>query len=540
MGFAVVLAQDVVQVEPGATVPFSISIENQSAESDRFELEIEGIDGDWKAVPEPIFTVEPGQTLVEKIFFKPPRASESLYGTYPFVVRVRSLESGEVRTAKGVLEVLAYHHISVEINPKKGYYSPFTKQNDFDVAIMNLSNVEHMVQLTGTDPEDACTFEFESDQITVGPGQERMVPCVVKPKRTSLVSSGNLIGFSVSARAVDHRNVAASGQAQLEQRAFFTPAALILFVLAAIIGLAWWINMPKPPAVSLKVDKVQVVRGDTVNIAWEAEAGSRVRLASQDGTIEISDLPASGTQSFAVQATDSLSLFVEATRKGLKARSETVRITVSEPEMVPDPAIVKFAPDRKRVKLGTSFFLEYDFNEATVEAILSDGRTLDTSLSRLEITPKQAGQITYEVSARNKVGKAVVGKFTIEVFEESDAAILAFSADKLTARPDDNVVRISWQATRSARVELKESTGSVFVVSPQDTRDFLISQKTTFTLTAYDESGRKVFRQLTVEYEEPVAPPDLGPTDGGEPGGGPPPTTIGGSPPPTNATPDGR
>ena len=532
MGFAVVLAQDVVSIEPGATIPFSISIENQGTERDRYELEIEGIDAEWKAVPEPIFNVEAGQTLVEKVFFKPPRASESLAGTYPFVVRVRSLESGETRTAKGVLEVQSYHHISVEMNPKKGYYSPFNKQNDFDVSVMNLSNVEHMVQLTGTDPEDSCTFEFETDQLTIGPGQERVVPCVVKPKHNSLVSSGRLIGFSISARAVDHRNVVASGQAQLEQRSIFSPITLALVVLAAIIALGWWINMPKPPSVSLRVDKVQAVRGDSVTVAWEAEAGSRVRLASEDGSIDFSGLPASGTQAIPVQATDSLTLFIEATRKGLKTRSDTVRISVSEPELVPDPVVAKFVPDRKRVKLGTSFFIEYDFNEATVEASLSDGRTLDISLSRLEVTPRQAGQITYEVSARNKLGKAAVGKFTIEVFEESDASIIAFSTDKLTARPDDNVVRVSWQATKAARVELKESGGTPMVVSPQDTREFVISQKTTFTLTAYDESGRKVSRQISVDFEAPVVPPDMGPTDGGAP----PPTTIGGSPPPTNST----
>ncbi|RYG43803.1 hypothetical protein EON79_16275, partial [bacterium] len=124
MSFRLSLDQDVVPVEPGATAPLTVTVIGDPASADRYELDIEGVDPEWKAIPVPIFVTEPGEVRSEKVFFKPSRASESGAGNYPFVVRVRSLESGESRTAQGILQVTPFYHLSAELSPKKGYFSP--------------------------------------------------------------------------------------------------------------------------------------------------------------------------------------------------------------------------------------------------------------------------------------------------------------------------------------------------------------------------------------------------------------------------------
>ena len=45
MSFSVRLVTDLVTVEAGATVPVSIEVANKGAESDRYEVQIEGIGG---------------------------------------------------------------------------------------------------------------------------------------------------------------------------------------------------------------------------------------------------------------------------------------------------------------------------------------------------------------------------------------------------------------------------------------------------------------------------------------------------------------
>src|SRR5579862_3600243 len=156
MSFLARLGSDLITVEAGATTPLSIELINRGDAADQFELSIEGLDPEWTAVPVPVVTLKEHETQEEKIFFKPPRVSESSSGNYPFVLRVRSLNSGDARTVQGVLTVKPFNHLSVELSPKKGYVSPVTHHNTFDVTLVNLGNTEHTVQLFGSDPEEAC------------------------------------------------------------------------------------------------------------------------------------------------------------------------------------------------------------------------------------------------------------------------------------------------------------------------------------------------------------------------------------------------
>ena len=152
MSFSVQVTPDLIPVEPGATTPVSVVVINKAGQPDRYELEIEGVDPEWTAVPVPVFGADVDETHTERIFFKPSRTSESLAGNYPFVVRVRSLNSGEAKSIQAVLEVKTFNHVTMEISPKKGSYSAWRKRNSFSAVVMNLGNSEHTLQLTGTDP----------------------------------------------------------------------------------------------------------------------------------------------------------------------------------------------------------------------------------------------------------------------------------------------------------------------------------------------------------------------------------------------------
>src|SRR5258708_4913693 len=142
MSFLARLATDLITVEAGATTPTSIEIINRDDAADQFELSIEGLDPEWTAVPVPVVSIEARETQEEKLFFKPPRVSESSAGNYPFVLRIRSLTSGEARTVQGVLTVKPYNHLSIELSPKKGYVSPVAHHNTFEATLVNLGNTE--------------------------------------------------------------------------------------------------------------------------------------------------------------------------------------------------------------------------------------------------------------------------------------------------------------------------------------------------------------------------------------------------------------
>jgi hypothetical protein len=531
MSFALRLAQDLVGVEPGASASVALTVINQGDLLDRYELEVDGIDHEWKAIPVPVFTVEPGVEHSERVFFRPPRASESLAGNYPFVVRVRSLETGETRTAQGVLEVQAFHHVAMEISPKKGHVSPTRKQNSFTITVVNLGNTEHRLQFRASDPEDQCAFEFEHDQISVGPGQQREIELVADPKSTPILSSGRLIGFSVTGRSLDVPTVVATAQAQLEQRSLLSPTSLGVIMLFALLFGFWLWNMPKPPQITLDVSSNSVMRGQPVTVSWRALNATSVHIVGANGEVIYDGSMLTGSRSYEINQSGAITLHADAKGESRRASSE-ITITVQEPVVAPDPAILSCRPDRNRIRLGESFVLAYSFNAAVTKATLGPtGQELDPLISRLEIRPNTSGRILYEVVATNADGKAAKKQFTVEVVDESDATILDFHAEPTVVNPDEGRVKLMWQVTNAARVELRPSSGDPIQVEAEGSRDMPITAKTTYTLVALDQKGRKTTRNVTVSIQTPNPMPDPvpyeptpGSTTSGTPGGFPPST----------------
>jgi len=516
MSFSLQVTPDVVALEPGATTPITVVIVNKGVSQDRYEMEIEGIDPEWKAVPVPVFAADPGETHSEKVFFKPPRASESLAGNYPFVVRVRSLQSGEQRTVQGVAQVRPFHHLSMEINPKKGVVSPYRKQNSFDVTLVNLGNTEHTLQLLGSDPEDACAYEFDQEQVAVGPGQQRDVEVTAVPTSTSILSGGRLIGFSVTGRSIDSPSVVSSAQAQLEQRPLITPAALGVFVLLAVLFGAWLAMMPKPPTIQFSVEPRQITRGDQVAVSWIAENARRVTImAGEELVYEGPELR--GTRTFVV-GTDGTVTFRAVAQKDEMKKDETQQVVVKPPVPVPGPRIARLAPDRRRIRVGEPFVMRYQLSQSVTEAVLQPtGTEIDKDLSEIEITPNRTGRIEYTLVAKNAVGETVRKSFEVEVYDESDARILAFGANNKTIRTGEEVV-ISWQVNGAERVELKASGSAPTAVASIGSQPFTLDKKTTFTLTAIDAKGRRTVQNVTVTVQAPPPPPPVDTTTGGDTG----------------------
>ena len=511
MSFSIQLTSDLVQVDPGATVPITVTIVSRSAEQDRFEVEVDGIDPEWKAIPVPVFTVEPNETHTERFFLKPPRSSESAAGDYPFVVRVRSLNTGESRPAQGVLQVKPFHHLSLEISPKKGFISPLRKQNTFNVTAVNLGNTEHTLSFIASDPEDSCTFDFEHDQVTVGPGQTRDLSFTATPVSHGLFSGSKLIGFSLTGRSQDTPSAAASAQAQLEQRPFFSIGTLALVIFLGVLYGLFLYTMPRPPKVDLNVDARQIVVGKSIHVTWAVQNAEKIQIYSlhngtRDYIYEGTEMAQS--QDFVPKEAGEFAIKAIATKDGRKTE-DTISITVKEPEKGPVPEILTLTATPVKVKLGQPFVLNYKFNPNVTRAVLGPtNQELVLSLDSLEITPTRSGTLVYTVAAYNANGIAVTKTISVTVFDESDASIISFDASPVEVSPENGKVTVSWQVSNAVRVELRDSTGLAMKVDPSGTHDFTITSKTTYTLYAVDAKNRPSVRKITVNVTHPPTGPD--------------------------------
>lgn len=522
MSFTVRLIADLISVEAGATVPVSIEVANKGAEADRFELQMEGLDPEWTAVPEPDFIVDPGEVRIEKAFFKVPRSSESQAGNYPFVVRVRSLNSGEARTGQGALQVKPFHYLTMEIGPKKGTFSPTKKQNSFTVTVLNLGNTEHTLQLFGNDPEEACTYDFESEQVSISPGQQKTVELEVTPTATPFLSSSRLHGFSVSGRSIETPSVLASAQAQLEQRPFVTPGLLTLLIFTVIIIGAWIALIPKPPKVTLAISSRTVTVGEVIKVSWRGENANSVQVLV-DGQPLVNEATVFGETEYVAQKEGSVEFTAKAIRDQKESEVDSETLTIEKPAPSPEVKLT-LRPRRKTINLGESVELDYSIENA-VDAYLQPGpQKLVLTLKSITVQPNKEGSNEYEIVATDKDGKVSTVKATVNVVDRAKVVVLAFNSSPSKLDVGGGYVTLKWQISNAARVEI---TGGPEPLIPNEpnvpgSQEFMIDKTTTFIIKAIDANGKSVSKTIKVEVAEPSAPP----IGTGDPGTVPPPVTT--------------
>ena len=519
------IPSEALTVDPGASVQLDILVSNPGAEPETVELVLEGIDPEWIAVPQPTLTLEPGVSGKILVLFRPPRSSESAAGDYPFVARVRTLtgEPGE-RSLSGILRVKAYHHLALEISPKKGAISPMSRANTFELNIANLGNSDHSLLLSGSDPEDECAYEFDHENVAVGPGQSRETLVTVNPRSRKALSSSRLIGFGITARSVEAPSVVSTTGAQLEVKPFLSPTMLAFLVfVVGLVGVLWAIQ-PKPPRVtSLTVDRPSVARGESVTVGWRTTDTDGGTVHLRVGGTELPDkFPPQGSYTFQPKDVGTLDVVATAMRDTRQSDPERVSVSVSEPAPVPEPRITTLEPSAKSVRVGQSFVLKYGFNEAVTSAKISPlAKDLDLSLDSIQIATDTPGTMEYTVVAENKAGKRASKSFKIEVTDPSQASIVDLLATPKAVDPD-GVVSVSWTVTGASAIRLTYGDKFEDLATANGTRQIPIAQKTTFTLRATDARGKSVSRSVTVRVNAPPAPPvvptnDPGNTVGNEP-----------------------
>lgn len=519
MSFAVRLAVDTVPIESGATVPCALEVLNQGPERERFELSVEGVDPEWVVVPVPEFVAEPGESLDEKVFFKPARSSESLAGNYPFVIRVRSLESGEVKTAQGVVQIRPYHYISMELMPRRATVSPVRKRVSFHATVMNLGNTEHTLQFFGSDPDDGCFFEFEQEQMTVGPGQQKTIDIQVGANGRRFFSSTRLYNFVVSARSLSTPSILSSAQAQLESRASVTPMTLAVLLFFTLLGWIWLGAIPKTPGVSVVVSKDEAMVGESVDIAWHATYSDSVYIKFDGQQRVAPDLV--GHLRYAFTKAGPHTIEAVPMRNDRPGIPDTKSINIVQPPAAPEPVIQSLEVTPKSVNLGDIYTLKYTLLNTASARIGETMEPLDVNVNERQFTATRAGDQVYTVVAVGADPKqpAVKKTFKIRVKNESTANILSFEAD--TDHLDaPGKVTLKWQVTNAAAVTLTLNGKETAVDATQAGLQVDISETTWITLKAVDDKNRPTKKPLkiVVKPPEPLPTPE-GPstTDGTAP-----------------------
>jgi hypothetical protein len=496
------VSTDSVTVEPGQAAPLAILVENDSTTEDTVEIGILGLDGEWVIIPVSQIELRPNDKQEVKVFFKPPRSSESSAGSFPFVIKVRSLTNSDQRTSGGMLTIKPFHSLSVELNPRRGVITSTKQNNVFTATIMNMGNSEHDVQLSADDPEEACTYDFDDEQVTLRPGQQMDVDFAVTPKKKSPLGSSRLVGFIVTARSTSVKGVASTVQGQLEIRPFFTPMKLVFATLVMILLGIFWLTQPKPATIRLEIlGPKKVYQGTKVTVRWVAENSNAVKILASGEVVQENAAP-EGSVEVEARLLGTLKIQGVAFRDQRESEPATAEVEVVLAPVVPDPEILVFKPSSLEVRKGEKVTLEYSFNAAVTKAILAPNQIeLDLNLNTIVVEPSVVGDNEFTIVVENAQKKIQKKSLRIKMVDSSLASITRFEADPVTGDAGNYATVIHWVTLNADRVELLVN-GKALSVESEGDPEIPIVGKTVFKLRALDVNGKVVEKVLTVDPDK--------------------------------------
>ena len=519
MGFAVTMLTDSAQVEPGTSVPITVEVVNHGEVEDHFELSIEGLDPEWTAVPVPTFSLEPGRGRSERFFLKPPRDSDSTAGSYPFVLRVRSLDSAEAKSLQGTLVIKSFTHLALDVSPRKTQVTPFKKEAALTVITSNLGNTDQALQLFASDTEDAFAYEFETNQVNLAPGSTRELGLKATTASRKLFASTRLHQVSITGRNVANPAIAASAAAQIEQRAMMTPLSLIAALLFAIIAAAWILLLPKPPKIEfLRFSQETTLVNNDVIIKWKATNATSVRLTVGDNTYDYDPV---GQSIFKPGKAGPVVVTAQAISGDHLSPVITKTLTVEQPKEAPLPEILEFAIKPEKVRMGDTFLVTYKLGPSVTEArLMPVDRPLEIGGDSIQLKADMLGTVVYKLIAKNADGKVVDKSVTVNVIQQSKASITSFVVTPTQVGPLTNRVTVEWTCAQAAKVQLIVGNQTIDLDVNGGKQDVTVLKDGTITLVATDVEGLSVQQQIEVKMKSP----ETFPTTAGEPGRPVPPT----------------
>ena len=504
MSFSAKISSDHIKIDPGTSTLVNLEISNSTDKTHKFFFDFEGIDPEWLLTPSQEIQIDPSSTQTEKIIIKPSRISESLAGTYPFNLRIVRQDDNQEKIIQGMLEILPFRHISIDISPPRNITTPLKKKTEYAVTIMNLGNSEHTIQLQASDPDESCLFTFEDAQLSLGPGQQKTTHLLVQGTNRAFLATSKLFSFSVFVTDQKSGNIIATAQAQIEQRAAVSPSVFLASVAFLALATGWIAMIPKPPNIEkFTLSRYEMILGDTVDIKWKT-SGANNCIITKDQKILFEDLGVSGKKTFQPKSPGQFELAAFATRDKKKSKPKRLFLIVKQPEPEPLPEIMDFSITPQKLNVGQTFSVKYSLNPAATKATLSPpGIPLDPKIKEIELKATRPGEIIYTLVAYNKKGITDEKTVKVQVTDASAASIVVFKSVPAFASQSNYKVRLHWHLSNAVRAEIINGNQVVEVDPNSGAKDLYITKPIALSLIGYDEKGKVVEKHITIDYKDP-------------------------------------
>ena len=179
MGASASLDRLELAVEPGQQVTVQLRVRNNGTVVDQFGFEALGAGAAWIEVEPEFLSLFPDAEGTVTVFFRPPRSPNVAPGPTPFGIKVVSGEdAGGSTVEEGVITVGQFADRTVELYPLT---ARGRRKGRFEVAVDNRGNSPIHVEFAGSDPENACRYDFAQPSLVVAPGTAHFTKFDVVP-----------------------------------------------------------------------------------------------------------------------------------------------------------------------------------------------------------------------------------------------------------------------------------------------------------------------------------------------------------------------
>jgi hypothetical protein len=241
MAVSALLRSTEVTVAPGGSARCHVLIRNNAAVVDQFTFAVVGDLVDWTDVKPSRVNLLPNQEVTVELTFSPPQTYEVLAGQHPFALKVSSREdeAGSV-VQEGAVTVTKFVEVEAAIVPKT---SEGRRKGKHTLAIDNLGNYTHNVEVFASDPDNKLTFKIKPQAPQVVPGTATFVKIRAKPKKYFWKGPNRALPFV--ARVLAPSMAPIEIEATLDQRALLPRRFFWIFtaLLALLILLMFFITL---------------------------------------------------------------------------------------------------------------------------------------------------------------------------------------------------------------------------------------------------------------------------------------------------------
>ncbi|WP_328609387.1 hypothetical protein OG943_09740 [Amycolatopsis sp. NBC_00345] len=251
MAVSATLRTTEVEVAPGAAARCHVLVRNNSAVVDQFGFDVRGDVGDWTRIKPEHANLMPQQEVSVELTFVPPRSPDVLAGEHPFALMVSSREdpAGSV-VQEGTVTVSPFTEHDAEIVPVT---STGRRAGRHTVAVDNLGNQPHPVEISAADPDAKLTFRLRPANPVLEPGTANFVRIVARPRKYFWKGKNRRLPFTVRLHSPDADPIeiaAAFEQGPLIPRRFFWLFPLLFALLLLLVLIATTLLRQRPVSVA--------------------------------------------------------------------------------------------------------------------------------------------------------------------------------------------------------------------------------------------------------------------------------------------------